>query len=64
MIVQEDLEGQVRKEKEDLAHRIWDRRSWAHIAAEIDYSGQSLSASFTEKRTIGGRAWKKKHCLL
>ncbi|MCY4001056.1 MAG: hypothetical protein OXF84_09655 [Bacteroidetes bacterium] len=57
MIVQEDLEGQVRKEKEDLAHRIWDRRSWAHIAAEIDYSGQSLSASFTEKRTIGGRAW-------
>ncbi|MCY4170979.1 MAG: hypothetical protein OXF08_05190 [Bacteroidetes bacterium] len=57
MIIVEDLEGRVRKEKGDLAQRIWDRRSWAHIAAEIDYSGQSLSASFTEKRTIGGRAW-------
>jgi len=57
MLLLEDLEGRVRRGKEDLANRIWSRRSWAHIAAEIDYSGQSLSASFTEKQTIGGRAW-------
>ncbi len=57
IILEEDLEGRVRRGREDLANRIWERRSWAHLAAEIDYSGQSLAASFTEKQTIGGRAW-------
>ena len=57
MLTDPDMEGRVRQGKEELAGRIWDRRSWAHLAAEIGFSSQKLGAAFTEKQTIGGRSW-------
>ena len=57
MLTDPDMEGRVRQGKEELAGRIWGRRSRAHLAAEIGFSSQKLGAAFTEKQTIGGRSW-------
>ena len=57
MMVSPDMEGRVRKGRGDLAARIWDRRSWAHLAAFIRFNSQQLAASYTEERTIGGAGW-------
>ena len=57
MVVAPDIEGRVRRGKEDLAGRIWSKRSRAHLAADIRFNSQKLAASFTEKQTIGGRGW-------
>ena len=56
-VVFPDQEGTVRMGKDDLASRIWERRSHFHICAEFGFATQSLCAVLTPERTIGGRGW-------
>ena len=58
MVVAPDSEGRVKPERETRAAEIWDTRSHAHYNADFRFNSQPLSISFTEFRTIGGRAWK------
>ena len=57
MIVDPDSEGRVRVGKEDRAHDIWDTRSHAHHNRDFRFNSQPLGVAFTERQTIGGRAW-------
>ena len=57
LTLQPDQEGKVRPNREELAMRIWQRRSHALIAAEVSFPSQSLVSGFVENEVIGGRAW-------
>ena len=57
MVVEPDMEGQVRKGKEALAEKIWENKSWVHLCRDLRFTSQSISAAWTEERTIGGAGW-------
>ena len=58
MAIDPDSEGRVKPGREQRAAEIWDTRSHAHCNADFRFTSQPLAVAFTEKQTIGGRAWK------
>ena len=52
-----DQEGRIRVGREELADRIWERRSRSVLACEVAYSSQALVAGYASQEVIGGRAW-------
>lgn len=57
MLLRPDQEGRIKPNRDDLAFRIWDRRSRSLIAREVSYSSQSLIAGYATESVIGGRGW-------
>ncbi len=57
LVVDPDQEGRIKTEREDLAFRIWDRRSCSLIAREVSFPSQSLVTAYASTSVIGGRAW-------
>ena len=47
----------VRQGMEEKAATVWATASCAHISLDFRFNSQPLSASLTEDRSIGGRAW-------
>ena len=58
MVVSPDSEGRVKVGRESRAAEIWDTRSHSHHNADFRFNSQPLAVAFTERQTIGGRAWK------
>ena len=56
-VVSPDQEGRIKANRDDLAFRIWARRSRSLIAREVSYSSQSLVTAYTDDPVIGGRGW-------
>ncbi len=58
MIVAPDSEGRVKRGRESRAGEIWRTRSRALHNRDFRFNSQPLTAAYTERETIGGRAWK------
>ena len=43
--------------RESRAAQIWNTRSHTHHNRDFRFNSQPLAVAFTERRTIGGRAW-------
>ena len=52
-----DSQLQVRTGMEDKAAVIWATASRAHVNLDFRYNSQPLAVAFTERESIGGRAW-------
>ena len=52
-----DSQLQVRQGLEEKAALIWDTASRVHLSLDFRFNSQPLTAAFTERLTIGGRAW-------
>ena len=57
ILCEADSQLEVKKGFEDRAATAWNTASRAHISRGFRFNSQPLAASFTEMRTIGGRAW-------
>ena len=57
IVVAPDSEGRISAGMETLAAEIWGTRSHAHHNRDFRFNSQPLAVAFTEKQTIGGRAW-------
>lgn len=57
MIVEPDGEASIRIGKETRAKQILNARSHAHHNAEFRFNSQSTAVAYTERITLGGRAW-------
>ena len=57
MTVSADSQGTVKPDQEGEAERIWQRASHLHISNEIRFNSNATCAVFTERATLGGRAW-------
>ena len=57
LVVAPDSEGRVMTGRESRAAQIWNTRSHAHHNRDFRFNSQPLAVAFTERRTIGGRAW-------
>ena len=57
LIVTPDSQGRAVIGKEARAHEIWQTRSHAHHSRDFGFSAQPLGVAFTERQSIGGRAW-------
>ncbi len=62
LVVAPDSEGRVKLGRESRAAEIWGTRSHAHHSADFRFNSQPLAVAFTERRTIGGTAWKNVRC--
>ena len=47
----------VKPGAESRAHEVWATASRTHLNRDFRFTSQSLLVSFTEKKSIGGRAW-------
>ena len=57
LIVGPDSEGRIKTNRADRAAEIWATRSHAHHNRGFRFNSQPLAVAFTERQTIGGRAW-------
>ena len=57
LVVEPDMEGYAKIGKEDRASDIWETRSHAHHNRDFGFASSPLAVAFTDRRTIGGRAW-------
>ena len=57
LVVAPDSEGRVEQGMRKLAAEIWETRSHAHHNRDFRFNSQPLAVAFTEKQSIGGRAW-------
>ena len=57
LVVTPDSEGRVKVDRESRAAQIWRTSSHAHHNRDFRFNSQPLAVAFTERRTIGGRAW-------
>ena len=57
LVVAPDSEGRVKVGRESRAAQIWRTSSHAHHNRDFRFNSQPLAVAFTERRTIGGRAW-------
>ena len=57
LVLTPDCEGKVRPGMEDKANAVWNTASRLHFNRDFRLNSQSLAASVTERRSIGGRAW-------
>ena len=47
----------VKSGAESKAHEVWSTASRTHLNRDFRFTSQSLLVSFTEQKSIGGRAW-------
>ena len=52
-----DTSGTVRKGKDDAAVKLWNKASHLHVNITFRFNSNPTAAAYTEKRTLGGRAW-------
>ena len=52
-----DTSGAVRKGKDDAATKLWDKASHLHVNITFRFNSNPTAAAYTERRTLGGRAW-------
>lgn len=57
LVVAPDSEGRVKTGRESRAAQIWDTSSHAHHSRDFRFNSQPLAVAYTERRSIGGRAW-------
>ena len=57
LIVTPDSQGRVQQGREERAEVIWETRSHAHHNRDFQFNANPLAVAFTERQTIGGRAW-------
>ncbi len=57
MLLAPDQEGRVIQGRDELAFRIWARRSRSLIAREVAWKSQALVTGYAETEVIGGRGW-------
>ena len=52
-----DYQLQVRKGMESKANTVWESRSRGHLNLDFRFNSQPLTVAFTDRESIGGRAW-------
>ena len=57
MVCVPDSQLQVKQGREDRAAMVWATASRAHLNRDFRFNSQPLTAAFTERVSIGGRAW-------
>ena len=57
MVCEPDSQLQVRQGMEEKAATVWATASRAHLNMDFRFNSQPLTASFTARESIGGRAW-------
>ena len=57
MICQADSQLRVRRGRESRAAEVWATAGRAHLTRDFTLGSQPLGAAFTERESIGGRAW-------
>ena len=57
MVCQPDSQLRVRSAMEEKAAVAWTTASRAHINLDFRFNSQPLTAAFTERESMGGRAW-------
>ena len=57
MVCKPDSQLRVRQGMEDKAAELWAAASRGHISRGFRFNSQSLAIAFTERESIGGRAW-------
>ena len=57
MVCIPDAELQVKQGHEDRAAAVWATASRAHLTRDFTLGSQPLCAAFTERESVGGRAW-------
>ena len=57
MATQPDTSGTIRKDCSDAAVKLWEKASNLHINITFRFNSNQTAAAYTEKRTLGGRAW-------
>ena len=57
MVCRPDAQLQVKQGNERRAGEVWATASRAHLTRDFTLGSQPLCAAFTERESIGGRAW-------
>ena len=57
MICRPDSQLQVKLGRENRAAEVWATASRSHLTRDFTLGSQPLGAAFTERETVGGRAW-------
>ena len=57
IVCQPDSQLQVRQGMESKAAEVWLTATRAHLNRDFRFNSQPLAAAFTERESIGGRAW-------
>ena len=57
IVCQPDSQLVVRQEMEDKAALVWATASRSHLNLDFRFNSQPLEVAFTERESIGGRAW-------
>ena len=57
IICEPDSQLLVRQGMEEKAAEVWATASHAHLNRDLRFNSQPLGACFTERQSIGGRAW-------
>ena len=57
MVCGPDSQLQVRQGMEEKAAHVWATASRAHLNLDFRFNSQPLTAAFTERASLGGRAW-------
>ncbi len=57
IICQPDSQVQVKVGMERKATEVWETASQAHVSRGFRFNSQPLAVAFTERKSIGGRAW-------
>ena len=52
-----DTSGTVRKGEGEAAVKLWNKASHLHVNITSRFNSNPTAAAYTEKRTLGGRAW-------
>ena len=52
-----DSQLQVRQGMEEKANQVWAGASCSHLNLDFRFNSQPLTVAFTERPTLGGRAW-------
>ena len=58
MLVRPDSHGEVRQDREEAAEQMWnDSATHLHINRDFQFNANSIAAAFTQRTSLGGRAW-------
>ena len=57
MRTEPDSAGSVKRNQNDAANLLWKRASNLHVNITMRFNSNPTIAAYTEKRTLGGRAW-------
>ena len=57
LVCSPDCQLRVREGMESKAKEVWQSRGRSHINRDFRFNSQPLSAAFTDRPSVGGRAW-------